>query len=378
MIWEVMLTEELEVIGAAAIGAAVDKRIAKDTTGDGYLNGPCPNCGTELQGEFCAKCGQSAKDLQKPFVSLFVDVIGDVFSFDGRLARTIPALLFRPGHMTRSYLDGKRARYVPPFRLFLIASVAFFLVFFGIFEDQDWLQGDDLSINTAGVAITGLSDLEINGLVVTDLDGFEDIFDDEGLFNREQAEAFIANLEEMGAFEDTDTTPGEILDQLEMMSGQTISRAALFNAVQLWAPRLSFLLLPLYVIILIMMHFWMRRVYVFDHVIVALHLQTYLYASTTLAILYSFVSPGWAWGVFGVFLPIYLFLMLRKAYGTNWFFNLFRVFFMLNVSFIALILLVVAIALTGISEASGFDWGELAGIMDEVGAGIEEGLTNDN
>jgi hypothetical protein len=47
-------------------------------------------------------------------------------SLDSRLWRTLGLLLFRPGTLTRNYLEGRRARYVAPLRLFIAASVIFF------------------------------------------------------------------------------------------------------------------------------------------------------------------------------------------------------------------------------------------------------------
>lgn len=364
------MSDELEIIGAASIGA-----VASDVNGDGYLNGPCPNCRTELVGQHCSNCGQSAKDMQRPFLSLFLGIMEDVFSLDGRLARTIPALLFRPGHMTRAYLDGKRARYVPPFRMFLIASVVFFLVLFGIFEQQDFWEGDDLSVGAAGAAITGLSDLTVGGIEVSDIEGFEDIFDDDGEFDRVAAETFASKLAEEGAFEDGDATPERFVERLEAASNRTVSRGELFAVLQTWAPRLSFLLLPLYVVLLTLLHFWMRRVYIYDHVIVALHLQTYLYAAATLAMLFAALSPGWAWGIFGVSIPIYLFLMLRKAYRTNWFFNLIRLFIILNASFIGMILLIVAVSLAGANELGVLDWDDLDNAWSSFENGVAEGFS---
>ena len=114
------MSDELEILEAASVSA-----LASDKTGDGYLNGPCPNCSTEIIGNFCFNCGQSARDLKRPFFSLIRDMLGDLFSFDGRVWKTIPSLMFRPGKVTRSYIDGQRMRFVPPFRLFLIASLFF-------------------------------------------------------------------------------------------------------------------------------------------------------------------------------------------------------------------------------------------------------------
>ena len=57
------------------------------------------------------------------------DAAGRYVSLDGRLWRTLAALLFRPGFLTREYLAGRRRRYVRPARLFLVLSIAMFALF---------------------------------------------------------------------------------------------------------------------------------------------------------------------------------------------------------------------------------------------------------
>ena len=49
--------------------------------------------------------------------------------FDTRAWRTIPLLIFRPGTLTHSYIHGKRARYISPLAMFLLAVFAMFVVF---------------------------------------------------------------------------------------------------------------------------------------------------------------------------------------------------------------------------------------------------------
>lgn len=344
------MDDELEIIGAASVGA-----VARDINGDGYLQGPCPNCGVELQGEHCWSCGQSAKDMKRPFTALFADILNAIFSFDGRLARTLPALMFRPGHVTRSYLNGKRVRYVPPFRLFLIASVLFFLVLFSIGENQSWVNGEDLTVNSARDEI---AEIMVDGRPLGEIEGYEAIFNEDGQFDRQAAEAFLTQLEQDGRI-DTDQDVVNLAMMLEGMNGVTLSRGELFTSIRKWAPRLSFLLLPFTVISLTILHIWIRRIYIYDHFIVALHLQTFLYFAATLAILFSFISPGWAWGVFGVSIPVYLFGLLRKSYDTSRILNIGRIFGLLTSTFVALLLLVISVSVIGANEAGLFTWDEL-------------------
>ena len=46
------------------------------------------------------------------------------------MLRTGYALVLKPGRLTRAYLEGRRARYVSPFKLYLFMSLIFFFALF--------------------------------------------------------------------------------------------------------------------------------------------------------------------------------------------------------------------------------------------------------
>ena len=56
------------------------------------------------------------------------EATGRYLAFDGKLWKTLVPLLFRPGFLTRAYLEGKRRRFIGPARLFLISSLVLFAV----------------------------------------------------------------------------------------------------------------------------------------------------------------------------------------------------------------------------------------------------------
>ena len=88
----------------------------------------CANCHGTLTGEYCAACGQR----HEPHIHTVAHFAGEAFESishaDSRLWRTLWYLLARPGFLTREFFDGKRVRYLPPFRLYLVISVLFFVV----------------------------------------------------------------------------------------------------------------------------------------------------------------------------------------------------------------------------------------------------------
>src|ERR1044071_7266762 len=88
----------------------------------------CENCGAPLTGEFCAKCGQHAIDYRRSLFRVLIDAADSFFNWDTKFLKSIGLLLIRPWKLTNDFNAGRRARYVHPLRLYLLASIAFFLM----------------------------------------------------------------------------------------------------------------------------------------------------------------------------------------------------------------------------------------------------------
>src|SRR6478735_275885 len=98
-------------------------RGAKDT--DPSLT-HCENCGAELQGHWCAKCGQAAIEYRRSFRYVVADLLNEFLNWDSKFFTTIALLIVKPWRLTNEFLAGKRVRYVNPLRLYLLASILFF------------------------------------------------------------------------------------------------------------------------------------------------------------------------------------------------------------------------------------------------------------
>ena len=125
-----MSTPEDLALVEAAVGTLTPSASAPPASGAPAAAAPlprCDNCGASVAGRYCGNCGQR---LEAPVQSLwhFLKVaFEDVTHADSRVWRTLWALLFKPGYLTRQFLDGRRASYLPPVRLYLVLSVVFFL-----------------------------------------------------------------------------------------------------------------------------------------------------------------------------------------------------------------------------------------------------------
>lgn len=88
----------------------------------------CENCGAPLTGEFCANCGQHAIDYRRSILRVLLDAADSFLNWDTKFLKTLGLLLIRPWELTNDFNAGRRARYVHPLRLYLLASIVFFLV----------------------------------------------------------------------------------------------------------------------------------------------------------------------------------------------------------------------------------------------------------
>ena len=108
----------------------------------------CRNCGSPLYGEHCYVCGQPTKGLVRHFSSILGDFADTIFNVDGRILRTLPALLLKPGFLTREYIDGHRVRYVSPVRLFVFLCIGTF--FAAKLATPSFELGKDDAVRVAG------------------------------------------------------------------------------------------------------------------------------------------------------------------------------------------------------------------------------------
>lgn len=90
----------------------------------------CLNCGQPLTGNenFCSYCGQKNTTKKLSFGVFVSNIFSGFFSYDSRFWTTFIPLLTKPGKVSKEFIEGKRARFVNPFQLYLNVSIIFFLI----------------------------------------------------------------------------------------------------------------------------------------------------------------------------------------------------------------------------------------------------------
>jgi hypothetical protein len=89
----------------------------------------CPTCGTPFQGTYCAVCGEKRLGPHDLSLGHYAHELLHGFTHaDGKLLKTLRALLLRPGELTRAYMEGRRRPYMRPVNLFVVLNLIYFLV----------------------------------------------------------------------------------------------------------------------------------------------------------------------------------------------------------------------------------------------------------
>ncbi|MCE9522671.1 MAG: DUF3667 domain-containing protein, partial [Alphaproteobacteria bacterium] len=241
----------------------------------------------------------------------------------------------QPGEFTRRYNSGQRASLLPPFRLFVIATLVFFLT----------LQATGLALvafRSDRVAIAALPAQAADalktqtGVVVADRK-FEtrvavDFFvpakavGNNNLSAEEQRE--IADVGKSLKVEVDSATPDEAAGMRwvettvkRAMLGYEHARAdpvKLNGPLNIWLPRLMLVLVPIFALLLALMH-WSPKVYLFEQLVFSIHIHTVIFVAMSVvavgaAILGSADYLGFVW----LLLAVYLLLAMRRVYGRSW------------------------------------------------------------
>jgi hypothetical protein len=319
----------ITVPGVPAVAPAMPVPLAANDAGI------CANCGAALFGPFCARCGQGRDVHRHSLWHLLLEGIKHIANWDGRLMRTVSALLLKPGELALAFKEGRTQTYLPTPRLYLFVSLLFFLV-----------------LSLSGIALLQLEVAPTSPAALTEIrEALARANPPAGrpLFNLESGEPGDATLTtkthvfaRIGSVHSS-LTEGEWarLDRtqkrmasisIDTRSGRwaaqsalrgfkelALNPAALNQPLATWIPRLLFLLVPLFALLLALFHRRLRKSFLFvDHLVLSLNLHSLLFVVLIFAALAVQVLPSRvvAWATLLLVL-FYGYLSLRRFYGEK-------------------------------------------------------------
>jgi len=296
---------------------------------------PCPNCDQLLWGQYCANCGQRARARMITLWELLKDAGDLIASLDSRLWHTLGLLLFRPGRLTVDYLEGKRARYVPPFRLFISASIVFFFVAslltnFDIGEDV--VLRDETPATTETTAPPGTEAPSADETGVQAPETTTTPSDVNLTVGGAKVDINMCNIDYEGVPDwIAELLPPEraqeICERITLDRGRSFMRAVLSNI-----PAMMFLFLPVMALVMKLAYPLSGRYYA-EHLLFLVHYHSFFYIFSLLLILFEQAGSRFAPGVLPtglintaafIYLMVYLFRALRRVYGQGFWLTLFK------------------------------------------------------
>lgn len=270
----------------------------------------CPNCDFKFTetNNFCPNCGQENHTHKVPLKHYLVELLESVFHFDTKIFKTLRDLLFKPGEITNNYNENKRARYVPPLRLYIFISFVFFVVLSlprtNFNTNLNVLPEDDDSIK-----------FEVNTDFTQDKDTSGQYLlkeikktngEDEKLFD----EYFKARKKEVSWY-NRNIYENRVKKKAGIFSPEEYQHKLYKNIS--W---LMFFLMPIFALYLRLLYL-RRKQYYSEHLVFSIHFHSILFILSTLWILQGIMN--WNLGIYiSLIMIAYLVLSIRKVYRQSW------------------------------------------------------------
>ena len=346
------MSDGVEAAGDIATGGLIARAVDRGGGAGDETHGACANCGTPLVGPHCYHCGQAAH-VHRTLGAIGHDILHGVFHFEGKFWETLPLLAFRPGELTRRYIDGERVKFVSPIAMFLFTV---FLMFAIVANLPGWSFGDTDLLKPGAAARmmetrTALAEEKAKAAA--------DLKDAQSELAQERAEAQpdparVARYERR-ITEATETHAGiSTAERALQMPGRYIAKPArtdgnwferkidyarqnpklLLYKVKTSAYKFSWALIPISLPFIWILFPFRRDVGMYDHAIFATYSLTFMSLMTiTLALLGAAgVAPWLLWTAAFLIVPLHMYRQFKGTYRLSRAGALWRTFLMLNLA----------------------------------------------
>lgn len=274
---------------------------ASPKAGGSHADHPlCADCGGQTLGRYCHQCGNAAH-VHRTLAHLGHELLHGVAHFDSRAWRTLPMLAFRPGRLTRGWIEGQRARYVSPLALFLFTVFVMFMALSYLPAPTERSVAQEARAAAARIQAQAQAGDARGGAFRIQSDG-------------DWREAMV-RLAREGQLDTGDPKLDAKIRQKLENPDLTIYK------LQQTFYKFSFLLIPISIPFVALLFLWKRGATLYDHGVFVLYSLTFMSALILLAALANRiggqVSEVGATAL-ALAVPTHMFFQLKGAYGLRW------------------------------------------------------------
>ncbi|GAA0873233.1 hypothetical protein GCM10009117_23800 [Gangjinia marincola] len=324
-----------------------------------YRSEECLNCGAhiDVSDKYCFKCGQLNTTKRLTFNDFFAEFFQNIIIVDSKFRTTLKDLLFKPGTISKRYIEGERMKYANPFRFYLSASIILFILI-GLgasWEDSSKIYKEEAHIEELGFdfkeaakspyvldSLVKASERDSTSLIKSLKSNFrrkadtsylkeyytQREMDSMGFFDRTWKKAVLYNK----FYEDSNIINAKVaLDSLNHEYSYTnrniykkarrfaefdtnINNLEELKTIVDQLPFLIFFYLPIFALFIKLIY--IRRSFTYmEHLVFTFHVQTALFIMLIPSVLFGFIfSVEWIDDIIFLLFMFYLYKALRNFY----------------------------------------------------------------
>jgi len=348
---------EIEAIGDAMTGGVIGHAVepkAGEAGDDGHTHEQaCLNCGTPLSGEYCYACGQQAH-VHRTLRAFFHDLLHGALHFEGKIWSTLPLLAWKPGELTRRYVDGERAKFVSPIALFLFSVFLMFAVASATGNLSTGIGSPEVRKELAGE----VADLEGD---LAELRRERDIALRQGRSTKALEAKIEADVQEIAVMSglrsgEIRTNPAFVVsegvpDWLRQPIGKAVDNPELmFFKLKTNAYKYSWALIPISVPFVWLLFPFSRRFRLYDHTVFVTYSLSFMTMLAVAAMAVSTVGLSAIAGLMFFIPPFHMYRQLKGTYGLSRASALLRTMVLLVFTVIALTLFGLVLVALGLFD----------------------------
>jgi len=312
-----------------------------------YRNTRCLNCDypLDVSDKYCSNCAQLNSNKKLSMRDFFNEFFSSFISYDSRLRKTLHALIFKPGTISKEYIKGKRMQYANPFRFYLSVSIVFFLLY-GLANKMENINSinplhqdveEDFTLfGSSRDSLSNDSDVVYSEATLDTMNFANRTLEKLTIYERHYREKEINEIDSaLDDLKHRKSLWNKWLYKKSATSRELFENPqALYDYLFSKLPIIAFFFLPVFTFSIWLIYSKKKYSYM-EHLVFVFHTQTMFFFILLVPAIIDMFSGLDLSGFFVLFFMFYIYKALRKFYGQNRLLTIIK-FVFLNVMFVLL------------------------------------------